>query len=231
MGQGIGFGNAVPGTGGARAEIERAFEAGSMTEEEYREALEGLDLADAAWRDAFGTPRDGEAELDVDDETLEALMPRQAMEAIREGQARGDEGADRLARVVDNHDRLAAETRRWIPRLMFVMLPIYALLLAMTYLWRRRFLFFDHLIVSLHFHAALFFAMSLGVLAAMAVGWGWVSVGLLIYSNAYLYRIHRVTYGRGRFSSVLRTLTLDFLYFIMLSIGLGIAFALGAMSI
>jgi hypothetical protein len=89
----------------------------------------------------------------------------------------------------------------------------------------------DELLLLAAAFIGVFFAMSLGVLAAMAVGWGWVSVGLLIYSNAYLYRIHRVTYGRGRFSSVLRTLTLDFLYFIMLSIGLGIAFALGAMSI
>ncbi|TRO96559.1 DUF3667 domain-containing protein [Glycocaulis profundi] len=235
MGQGVGFRvSGAPNTDSARAQVERAYEAGSMSEQDYREAMEGLDLADQSFREAFGGAREeGRAETgsEAEDDTLERVLPPQAMEAIREGQARGDEGADRLARVVDNRDRLAAETRRWIPRLMFVMLPIYALLLAMTYLWRRRFFFFDHLIVSLHFHAALFFAMSLGVLAAMVVGWWWVSVGLLIYSNAYLYRIHRVTYGRGRFSSVVRTLTLDFLYFIMLSIGLGIAFALGAMSI
>lgn len=134
-------------------------------------------------------------------------------------------------RALDNQDRLWTQTRVWIPRLMFAMLPLYALLLALTYLWRRRFLFFDHLVVSLHFHAALFFAMTIGALVSGLIGWGWVTLALIVYSNLYLYRLHRVVYGRGRFSSALRTLTLDVVYFVFLTTALTTAFVLGAMSV
>ena len=114
---------------------------------------------------------------------------------------------------------------------MFVLLPVYALLLAMTYLWRRQFLFFDHLIVSLHFHSALFFAMSVGVLLSLLIGGGWVALALILYSNWYLYRLNRVVYGRSGYSSALRTVTLDVIYLFLLLMALLIAVILGALSL
>ena len=38
----------------------------------------------------------------------------------------------------------------------------------------------------------------------------------LVWSNYYLYRIHRVVYEHGRFMSVIRTLTLDLTYLVVL---------------
>lgn len=239
MGGGLpGFGATAPNMQSARDQVERAREAGSMTDEEYAEAMAGLDQVDAAWRAGPGrlapAPRseDGEgAGQDEAEADWTGLIPPSAIEAIERESARGDPGAERVVRILDDPDRLGVETRRWIPRLMFVLLPVYALLLAMTYLWRRQFLFFDHLIVSLHFHAALFLAMALGVLVAPLIGWGWVALALAVYSNIYLYRLHRTVYGRGRISSALRTLTLDMLYFVVLASAMVVAFTLGAMSV
>lgn len=230
----------------ARAQVERAYEAGDMTDEEYAEALEGIGRAEALWRGgpASFTPRPpappggARDEPDAAGETAPpeepewaGFMPAEALDAVREAGERGDRDAARLAEVMDNPGRLAERTQAWIPRLMFVMLPIYACLLALLYLWRRQFLFFDHLIVSLHFHSALFLAMAVGVLASFLVGAGWVWLGLIVYSNWYLYRLNRVVYQRGMFSSVLRVLTLDSVYFVILMSALLAAVILGALSL
>lgn len=236
-GQGLGLLTGTPGMGQVRDQVERAREAGEISEEDYREAVEGLSQLDSLWRAgppglAPRRPGEGEeaGEQAPPEDGWSGFMPDEAVEALREAGEGGNESAGRFTRMMDNPGRIAAETRRWIPRIMFVMLPVYAALLALVYLWRRKFLYFDHLIVSLHFHAALFFAMSLGMLAAMLIGWGWVTLGLLIYANAYLYRINRVVYGRGRFSSGVRVLTLDFLYLNVLLTGLLVAFTLGAIT-
>lgn len=133
---------------------------------------------------------------------------------------------ERFAQTAEDPGGWAEAAQDWVPRIMFAMVPVYALLLSLTYAWRRRFFFFDHLIVSMHFHSALFLAMAAGLL----IGGGWAFAALLVYSNIYLYRLHRVVYGRGRFASMLRTLTLDVLYFIVLMFGLVAVLLLGALA-
>ncbi|MBU2084357.1 MAG: DUF3667 domain-containing protein [Alphaproteobacteria bacterium] len=222
----------------ARAEIEASHADGDMTDEEYQSAIRGLDQAEQVWRGGIpglvtpsGLNAEGDAAATPPDEEWAGFMPREALDAVREAGANGDKDAARFAEIMDEPGRLAEETQRWIPRMMFILLPVYACLLALVYFWRRQFLFFDHLIVSLHFHSALFFAMAIGLLLVPFIGLGWVSLALIVYSNVYLYRLNRVVYGRGQFSSILRTLTLDSLYIFVLLSALLMAVILGALSL
>ncbi len=221
----------------ARAEIEQSHMDGDMDDEEYAAAVKGLDEAEAVWKAGIPglvtpqPPGEEGAEPAEPDKEWAGFIPREALDSIREAGENGDRESARFAEVMDEPGRLAQQTMRWIPRMMFVLVPAYAALLGLVYLWRRQFLYFDHLIVSLHFHSAMFFAMAAGVLAAMLVGYGWVTLALLVYSNVYLYRLQRVTYGRGRLSSVLRTLALDSVYFGILMSGLLMAVILGALSL
>jgi hypothetical protein len=132
---------------------------------------------------------------------------------------------ERFAEVSEDPGGWAQAAAAWAPRIMFAMVPIYALLLTLTYAWRRRFFYYDHLIVSMHFHSALFLAMSVG----LVVGGFGAFLALVVYSNIYLYRLHRVVYGRGRVRSVLRTVTLSTLYFFVLLIGFIAILLLGAL--
>ena len=223
----------------ARAGIEQSYEDGDMTEEEYQSSIQGLEKAEALWRGGIPglvtpappVPEGEEAAPPAPEEEWAGFMPKEALDAIREAGEAGDPEAARLAKVMDEPGLLAEQTQRWIPRMMFVLLPVYACLLALVYIWRRQFLFFDHLIVSLHFHSAMFFAMAIGALLAPIIGLGWVILALVVYSNVYLYRLNRVVYGRNPFSSFLRTITLDSIYFIILMTALLIAVILGALSL
>jgi hypothetical protein len=222
----------------ARAEIEQAYADGETTEEEYLKQVHALDAVEAAWKggipglvpDTSATPGDETGEAAPQEEWA-GFVPQEAIDAMREAGERGNPEAASFAEVMEDPMRLAAKTQEWIPRMMFVLLPVYACLLGVVYLWRRQFLFFDHLIVSLHFHAALFLAMSAGFLVSMLIGMGWVILALLVYSNWYLYRLNRTVYGRGKFASIVRTALLDSVYFgIILSALLGAAI-LGALSL
>lgn len=138
---------------------------------------------------------------------------------------------ERFARVAEDPGAWLEEAADWIPRIMFAMVPVYALLLSLTYLWRRGFYFFDHLIVSVHFHAALFLAMTVFYLSSYFLSGGLMVLAFLVYSNVYLYRLHRVVYMRSRVTSVLRTLTLDFVYALVLLFAYLAALLLGALSV
>ncbi|MFN7179634.1 DUF3667 domain-containing protein [Hyphomonas sp.] len=243
-GQGFGFGPRASGNlEDARAQVERAFAEGNMSEEEYREAIEGLDQLDALWKGGIpglvsspppepgADAAENETGPGSPDREWVGFMPKEALDSVREAGERGDRDAAQFAEVMDDPARLARQTQEWIPRLMFVLLPVYALLLAAVYIWRRQFLFFDHLIVSLHFHSALFFAMSVGFLVSLLIGSGWVVLALLIWSNWYLYRMLRTVYGTGRTTAVLRVLTLDSIYFCVLLSGILTAVILGALSL
>jgi hypothetical protein len=140
--------------------------------------------------------------------------------------------ADQADSIIDDDgQQLAEEMQRWAPRLMFLMLPIYALLLAVTHFYKRGYFFYDHLVVSLHFHAFLFFffLMLMG-LSSLGIDATVLGLGFVLWSNYYLYRIHRLVYRHGRFSSILRTLFMDIVYSIILSIGMTVLLLIGIMA-
>ncbi len=139
--------------------------------------------------------------------------------------ARLANGADRI--IDTRGEALWTAMKTWAPRLLFFLLPIYALFLAGTHFYKKGLFFYDHLVVSLHFHAFLFFQFLLLGVISLAIGPGWAILAFMLWSNYYLYRIHRSVYEHGRISSALRTIFLDFIYLIVLSFGFTILFIVG----
>jgi len=133
----------------------------------------------------------------------------------------------RINRIIDDPSRLGDAMERWAPRLLFVLLPVYALILAGMHFWRRDFVFYDHLVVSLHAHAFFFLLMTGLIIAGIGLGGVLTTTIFIIWSNFYIYRMHRRVYRHGRLTSVLRTLVLDFVYMIVLTLSLVILFFLG----
>ena len=139
--------------------------------------------------------------------------------------------ADGIDAVVDSDgSALWTAMKTWAPRLMFALLPIYALLLAATHFYRRGLFFYDHLVVSLHFHAFLFFMFLLLGAVSLAIGPGWAILIFFVWSNYYLYRLHRTVYAHGRFSSALRVIVLDIVYMFILSLGLVVLLLVGLLT-
>ena len=116
-----------------------------------------------------------------------------------------EEGQDLASDAPDQARFLGDE----LPRLMFVLLPVFALLLKLAF-WRS--LYFDHLIFSLHFHAAAYITLALMLPLEKVSNESWLAVGaqivLLNYLVAYLVialrQVYRCTWtGAAVRSSVL----------------------------
>jgi hypothetical protein len=91
-----------------------------------------------------------------------------------------------------------------IPKMMFVFVPMMALIMLILY-WRPRRYYVEHLVFFLHIHAAVFLLLLLQALLAWIALWlawstfaGWVAVIIGFYSAWYIYRAMRVYYGQGR---------------------------------
>ncbi|MBO6797198.1 DUF3667 domain-containing protein [Maricaulis sp.] len=139
--------------------------------------------------------------------------------------------ADQAESVINDDGQLMRrELEKWIPRVMFIMVPVYGFLLAFMHFYKRGYFFYDHMVVSLHFHAFLYLFMLVTMGISAIIGAGWAIFILLIWSNFYLYRIHRRVYDHGRFSSALRVIVLNFAYSILLAIGTIIALFLAFLS-
>ena len=140
--------------------------------------------------------------------------------------------ADQADRIIDDGGAsVAASMQVWAPRLMFGLLPIYALLLAMTHFYKRGYFFYDHLVVSLHFHSVLFFGFIIVSALSAVIGPVMAGAGFLLWANYYLYRLHRVVYRHGRFSSLMRTVFMDVAYSIVLSLGMLALLIIGILSV
>lgn len=153
-----------------------------------------------------------------------------------------------IGRAVANMDRVQDDPRllaetflTTLPQTLFVLLPLFALLLKLAYLFKRR-LYMEHLIVALYSHAFLCAALLL------LVGLDWlrdqVGVGglthsaltvaeraLMLWMPLYLLLAQKRAYGQGWFFTVLKFVLLGSAYFalVMFGVMLNLAFNLVAM--
>jgi hypothetical protein len=109
-----------------------------------------------------------------------------------------------------------------IPKMMFLLLPLFALILKLVYINKQRY-YYEHLIYSFHVHSAIF----LSILITMLFQWlfnfvydisGWLSFICMLYIGWYIYRSLRTFYGSKRWITVLKMFFLVFCYNIVLTI-------------
>ncbi|WP_430387358.1 DUF3667 domain-containing protein [Dyella sp. 20L07] len=150
-----------------------------------------------------------------------------AVANIKELSEGGEEGAQVKERVLAN-------TFAVLPQTMFIMMPLFALLLKLTYLFKRR-LYMEHLIVALHSHAFLFLALLLGVLLAMLRNWlvphaAWTDIPLsfaiwvlLAWIPIYLLVMQKRVYRQGWFMTSVKYIFVGWCYCWLLGTAVGIA--------
>jgi len=142
-----------------------------------------------------------------------------------------------IGRARDNISRMGTDSSRYkdallgaVPSTLFLLLPVFALMLKVAYVFKRR-LYMEHLIVALHSHAFLCLDLLLvfGVIAldrvvapdSLADGllrllevllFGWMALYLLI--------MQKRVYQQGWFMTVVKYCALGFCYCVLLSIGI-----------
>lgn len=115
-------------------------------------------------------------------------------------------------KVKDNPSAFIAQVISVLPKVMFILLPLFALLMKVLYL-RRHILYAAHVIFALHVHTALYLmflaAIGLGFIPGLA---GWVVLAFVFGPPIYLAFALRRTYGQSWFKTLVKELLLGSLY-------------------
>lgn len=122
----------------------------------------------------------------------------------------------------DPSAKIGEDMIKYIPKMMFLLLPLFALILKLVYIRKDRF-YYEHLIYSFHTHSALFLSFILIKGLNWATGFvfdisGWIEFAGLIYITWYIYRSLRTFYVSSRWVTVLKFFFLVCCYSILLSI-------------
>ena len=125
-----------------------------------------------------------------------------------------------------------------LPPTMFVMIPMFAVLLKLFYVFRRR-LYMEHLIVALHSHAFMFLSLLLITVVGMLSTWlrphaawtgyvlGWIQALLMLWVPTYLLIMQKHVYHQGWPMTLLKFWFIGWCYFWLLMFALMVAAALG----
>ena len=129
------------------------------------------------------------------------------------------------------------------PQAMFVLLPVFALILKIWYAFARRY-YYEHLIFSLHNHSFMFVCLTLAIsLEALALwldpgesSWAyrlleWLSIALLAWVPVYLLLAQKRVYGQGWLMTLTKFTVVGMTYWTILTMALLIAAVVGFVSI
>ncbi|MDR3527883.1 MAG: DUF3667 domain-containing protein [Rhizomicrobium sp.] len=116
----------------------------------------------------------------------------------------------------------------WIPRILFVLLPIFALLLTLFYRGQRKHFFFvDHLVFSFNIHSFLFVVLIGAAIAAQLLSGIWVARLTLLVLSVYFFLSLKSFYGQSWVATAVKCAAISFTYAVFF-LAPALAFALVA---
>ncbi len=132
-----------------------------------------------------------------------------------------------LNRLADMPPREAAETVagtffNYVPTMMFILLPVFAALLKLLYVRRRRY-YAEHFVFLLHVHSVVFILATVILLTNRFLP-ALVEVALGVWILVYIYLAMKRVYGQGWLKTLVKYWTLGWMYFWVFSISIPIAF-------
>ena len=117
-----------------------------------------------------------------------------------------------------------------LPQVLFVLMPLFALLLKIFYIFKRR-LYMEHLIVALHSHSFIFISLILIALAMLARSWartaapwltaplGWTLFAMWWWLPIYLFLMQKKVYKQGWFFTALKYSMIGICYTVLITLG------------
>lgn len=136
---------------------------------------------------------------------------------------------ENIARIQKDPNLLKDAFLSNVPTTLFLLLPLFALLLKVAYVFERR-IYMEHLIVALHSHSFLCAGLLLVLLLDALSGWtaalswlsaslGLVEVALIAWMPLYLLLMQKRVYGQGWVMTLLKYGVLGTCYFVLVSLG------------
>ena len=110
-----------------------------------------------------------------------------------------------------------------LPIAMFFLLPVFAMILGVCYLRRKRF-FVEHLVFGMHIHTFVFLMLAAALLVPEEPAGDWVNLFVVVVSPLYVLIAMRRFYGEGWGRTLVKGFVVWNLYSFVLVPGLAVAF-------
>jgi len=122
------------------------------------------------------------------------------------------------------------ETFAVLPQVLFVLMPLFALLLKLFFIFKRR-LYMEHLIVALHSHSFIFLSLIFVTLTMLLRSWsrsaapwltmplGWLLFAMWWWLPIYLFLMQKRVYRQGWFFTSVKYSLIGICYTIMITMG------------
>ncbi|MEQ9065085.1 MAG: hypothetical protein RLO18_00110, partial [Gimesia chilikensis] len=139
-----------------------------------------------------------------------------------------DQAEENFDEMTENPEDVFYNYLQYVTVFMLLMMPLLALIQKLMFLLSKRF-YVEHLILTLHNHAFLFFTFFLMMVAGWIEGagipylsamFGWVSGLLWLWIIVYLFLSLKRFFGTGGFVTFILYFTTSFIYLIVASTGL-----------
>jgi len=144
---------------------------------------------------------------------------------------------------IENPKHLVDSIIELLPYMMFIMLPIFAIALKIFYVFSKRY-YTEHLVFLLHNHSFIFMVLMLEIVfnyfedkLRPIQHWSaqvtestlsFISVILTFWMFIYVFLAMKRFYRQGWGLTIFKTMSLGFVYMVMLSVGFVVALAVGA---
>lgn len=150
-------------------------------------------------------------------------LPDAANEALNE---LIEHAVENTAKVQDDPQRLMDSFMDVMPQTMFVLLPLFALLLKLVYFFKKR-LYVEHLIVALHSHSFLFLSFLLlwagselqSLLPFLETFFTWAMILVGCWMPIHLFLTQKRVYKQGWIMTALKYAFVGNVYLLMISFG------------
>ena len=194
--------------------------------------------SDDQGRRGIQLPVNGQPWHPTDNPVVVAWAPAAANDWLNRKMARADTVLERE----DAEHALVEALFGALPQTLLLLLPVFALLLKLVYLFQRR-LYMEHLVVALHSHAFIGLALSVlvGFVAledwisrrsdVVAAGVSWLIAACGGWIPVYLLLTQKRVYGQRWPMTLLKYVLVGSVYLVMLSLGLGVALVFGLLSL
>lgn len=131
-----------------------------------------------------------------------------------------------IRRLADMEPREAAETVlgtffNYVPTMMFVLLPLFAAVLKLLYIRRRRY-YAEHFVFLLHVHSFVFILATIMLVFSRWLG-RWLDALLVGWILVYIYLAMKRVYGQGWLKTFWKYWTLGWMYFWIMILALPVA--------
>ena len=141
---------------------------------------------------------------------------------------RAVQASENVTRMEDRPERWFQALMTSLPSALFALVPVFALMLKLAYLFKRR-LYLEHLVVTLYSHVFLLLALTVIFLLMAISGWAgssapWVAwmgraamVAVLAWTPVYLLLMQKRVYAQGWLLTLVKYAVIGYAYIMLLT--------------